>query len=79
MTTPTLRINPELLRLLRERTGLSIRQLGELSGVSFSQIAYLERGEGTKQNPATVKKLADALAVPITAITTTVEPEAVEA
>lgn len=73
----TMTINPVALRTIRERTGLSIRQLGEVSTVAFSQISLIERGAATP-NPATIKKLADALGVPITAIISP-EPEAVEA
>ena len=61
------RINPAALTLIRERTGLSIRQLADASGVSHSQLAALERGEN-QPTPSTLRKITQALAIPVTAL-----------
>lgn len=65
-------MNQAALQALRERSGYSIRALAEVSGVSKSTIAALEAGD-RPASPATVKRLAEALAVPIPALLRNVE------
>jgi predicted ATPase/transcriptional regulator with XRE-family HTH domain len=50
-----------LLRRHREAAGLSQEELGEQAGISGQAIGALERGERTRPQPATVRRLADAL------------------
>ena len=50
------------LRELRRRRMLSLRELGERSGVAFDNINKLEN-ERRRAQPRTVRKLADALGV----------------
>lgn len=50
------------LRELRERQALSLRELSELSGVSYNAIWRIEVGR-TGAQPRTVRKLAGALGV----------------
>ena len=50
------------LRRLRQERALSLRELGEMSGVSFDSIHKLETGRRAAQ-PRTIRKLADALDV----------------
>jgi transcriptional regulator with XRE-family HTH domain len=50
------------LRELRRRRMLSLRELGERSGVAFDNINKLEN-EQRRAQPRTVRKLADALGV----------------
>lgn len=59
-----MQINRANLKRLREFSGRSIRQLARESGVSSSHLAYVEKGQ---RNPkeAVIKKLADALGVPM--------------
>lgn len=64
-----MRVNSEALRAIRERTGLSAAALSKQSGVDPTVISRLEKGE-RKGTPAQLKQLADALAVPVTAIVT---------
>ena len=54
-----------LLKIVRHRKGISIRDLSRKSGVSGAQISYIERG---RKRPTidTLYKLARALNVPIT-------------
>jgi len=61
------RINPVTLRVIRERSGYSLRDLADLTGLSFSYIADIESG---RRNPPdrTVQKLADGLGVPAAAL-----------
>lgn len=60
-------INGSALQAIRERTGLTQSDLARASGVSQGRISEFE--SGTKNvRPATVKALADALAVPMTAL-----------
>ncbi len=50
------------LRELRERRALSLRELSELSGVSYNAIWRIEVGR-TGAQPRTVRRLAGALGV----------------
>ena len=50
------------LRALRRRRMLSLRELGELSGVAFDNINKLEN-EQRRAQPRTLRKLAEALGV----------------
>lgn len=63
-----MRANPEALRLLRERSGYSLRGLAAKAGVSPATLLRIENGTYAGR-PATLKALADALDVPITAMT----------
>lgn len=60
-------INRHALRVIRERTGLSYRQLAEVCGLAHSTIADIETGR-RGATPSTIKALADGLAVPITSL-----------
>jgi len=60
-----MRINGEALRVLRERTGLSITMLSKASGVDRTVITRLENGE-RRGTPAQAKALALALVAPVT-------------
>lgn len=60
-------LNGDALQAIRERTGLSQTELAKLTGVSQGRISELESGR-LNVRPATVKALADALAVPMTAL-----------
>jgi transcriptional regulator with XRE-family HTH domain len=56
-----MRLNPEALRVIRERSGMSKAELAERAGVDRTLITRLENGErpGT---PRVIKALAEALA-----------------
>ncbi len=51
------------LRKLREARILSLRELEELSGVSYNTIWFIEAGRRTRTHPRTIRKLALALGV----------------
>lgn len=53
------------LRALRNRRGLSLRELAKLSGLSVNAISLIERGQ-TSPSVATLHRLATALGVGIT-------------
>jgi transcriptional regulator with XRE-family HTH domain len=55
-------VDGEVLRRLRRDRALSLRELGELSGVAFDAINKLELGKRASQ-PRTIRKLAQALDV----------------
>jgi transcriptional regulator with XRE-family HTH domain len=57
----SLRINGDGLRRLRAIHALTLRDLAEISGVSYDTINKLELGGG--QLPSTIRKLANALGV----------------
>lgn len=63
-----MRINAAALTAIRERSGFTQLALAEASGVSQGRISELESADANVR-PATVKALADALQVPIVAIT----------
>ena len=52
----------ERLRELRRLKVLTLRELGEVSGVSYATIHRLERGH-RNAHPSTIRKLARALGV----------------
>lgn len=54
----------DVLRTLRERQGLSMRQLAEKSGVSAAEISRIESGFRQKPSPDLLRALAPALGVP---------------
>ncbi len=51
------------LRNLREARILSLRELEELSGVSYNTIWFIEVGRRKRTHPRTIRKLASALNV----------------
>ena len=51
------------LRQLREERAVSLRELEELSGVSYNTIWFIEAGRRRRAHPRTVRKLAQALGV----------------
>lgn len=61
-------LNGPALVAIRERTGLTQLALAQASGVSQGRLSELEAGT-LNVRPGTVRKLADALQVPTTAIT----------
>ena len=56
------------LKEYREKSGLSREELAEISGVSKAVISGLETGKINVTTTNTMKKLADALSVKVTAI-----------
>ena len=59
---PPVKLNPEALRVIRERTGLSKAELGDRAGVDRTLITRLENGE-RRASVAVIVKLANALCV----------------
>lgn len=57
-------VNRHHLKRARQFAGKSIRVLASEAGVSHSHLAYVEKGH-RKASESVVKKLADALGVPI--------------
>lgn len=51
------------LRNLREARVLSLRELEEISGVSYNTIWFIEAGRRKRAHPRTIRKLASALNV----------------
>lgn len=78
--------NGAAIRAIREPLGIRQFELAELAGISKSHLNKIEQGVEQPGN-ATVRKIADALGVPLAAITypapepepVTSEPEAVRA
>lgn len=57
-----MRLNPEALRVIRERTGLSKAELADRAGVDRTLITRLENGE-RRATVAVISKVARALDV----------------
>ncbi len=55
-------VDGERIRQLRQERALSLRELGEMTGVAFDTINKLELGKREAQ-PRTIRKLAEALGV----------------
>ena len=62
MTERFIEVDGAKLRELRRRRMLSLRELGERSGVAFDNINKLEN-EKRRAQPRTLRKLAEALGV----------------
>jgi transcriptional regulator with XRE-family HTH domain len=60
-------MNGAALQAIRERSGLTQSDLARLTGISQGRISEIESGS-PKVRPATVKSLAEALSVPMTAL-----------
>lgn len=52
------------LREARDRSGLSLRDLNDQTGLATSYLNRLERGQVHEPGPGSLRKLAGALAVP---------------
>lgn len=61
-------LNGPALQAIRERTGLTQTELAKQTGVSQGRISELETDSPSNVRPQTVKALAEALCVPMTAI-----------
>lgn len=62
-----MQLNTEALKAIRTTGGDSQRSLAERAGISEYAFSQIERGK-SQPRPATVKKIADALGVPVGAI-----------
>lgn len=63
-----MQLNTQALKALRQSGGDSHRTLATRAGLSARSLSLLERGD-TQPRVSTIKKLADALGVPVGAIT----------
>lgn len=64
-----MKISGPTLRALRELAGLSQAELGRVSGVSQGHISDLEAAETPNDvRPATAKRLAEGLGIPLVAL-----------
>jgi len=70
-------INPAALREIRDLVGIDQRELARRCGVSQQAVSNAERGKHGV-SPEVMRKLADALGVPLDAITNPI-PEATSA
>ncbi len=55
--------NGSELRRLRQERALSLRELGEIAGLTQDNIWKIETGVTRRPHPKTIRKLADALGV----------------
>ena len=62
-----MQVNPHALRVIRERSGLSISELARRAGLSQPHLSNLEAGR-RRASPGVVRRLADALQVPLLAL-----------
>ncbi len=67
-------LNPHALRVIRERSGLSVSALARRAGVSQPHLSNIESGR-RHASPAVARRLADALEVPLLALVTAVGPD----
>lgn len=70
-----MRINPEALAAIRQRSGMTQTDLAERANISQSRLSELE-SKSLNVRPGSAKRLAEALLVPVTAIISA-SPEAV--
>lgn len=66
-----LRPNGAAIRVIRERTGISLSALAADAGIDKGQLSRIERGQrgGLVPSPATLRAIADRLSVTLDAIT----------
>lgn len=57
----------EIMRMWRERAGLTQPELAKLSGINQATISALEKGRNSGENLDTIELLADALGLSIDA------------
>lgn len=62
-----MRINPEALRAIRERTGLSVSEFARQSVTVPSHVSNIEAGR-RQASADLISRFADVLKVPVTAI-----------
>lgn len=73
--------NGAAIRVIRERTGLSLRSLADSAGISQAQLSRIETGS-SPGSPTSIRKIADRLRVPRESIVTyaaEAEPAAAQA
>ena len=66
-------VNRHALRVIRERSGLSLSALAALAAVSQPHLSNIERGR-RQASPALIRRLAEALKVPVVALLLDAEP-----
>jgi transcriptional regulator with XRE-family HTH domain len=66
-TSSTHRINRDALVALRERSGMTLRQLAEAANIHFAYLSQIEAGD-RQPSAAVIKRIAAGLAVPTTAL-----------
>jgi len=69
-----MQVNPHALRVIRERSGLSVSELARTAGLSQPHLSNIETGK-RQASPAVLRQLADALRVPLLALIT--DPDSV--
>ena len=62
-----MQVNPQALRVIRERSGYTVRGLAKAAEVSHASITRIEQGS-QNPSPPIVKRLAQALDVPLVAL-----------
>ncbi len=62
-------MNTKKLKELRARRALSLEELGEKAGVSYNSVWRIEHGKHGAR-PRTIRRLAEALGVPVEELTT---------
>jgi len=65
-------VNRHALRVIRERSGLTLSALALLAGVSQPHLSNIERGR-RQASPALLLRLAESLKVPVVALITETE------
>jgi XRE family transcriptional regulator of biofilm formation len=53
------------IREIREKQGLSLNKLSKITGISKSYLSFIERSRQTNPSITIVKKIADALEIPM--------------
>lgn len=74
LTFAHVRLHTKALESIRIINGYSQAELARRSGLSQGHISELERGE-KRARPATIKKLADALCVPMSSLLTVLDDD----
>jgi len=62
-------VDPTKLREIREARAYSLRELGQITGISYNTIWFIETGRRKSVHPRTVRLLAMALRVKPTDLT----------
>lgn len=68
-TSASYRINRDALIALRERSGLTLRQLADAADINFGYLSQIEAGD-RNPSPTVIKRIAEGLSVPTTALLT---------
>jgi transcriptional regulator with XRE-family HTH domain len=75
--TPGVAVNGTAIKALRQKDGWNSGKFAAAAGISTAHLSNVEAGRKRRVSPAAARRIADALGVPLLAITHGLPPEQV--